>query len=101
MLLRNKNAVIYGGGGAIGGTVARAFAGEGAKVFLAGRTLARLDEVAREISAAGGMVEIAEVDALDEKAVETHERRLPGTLSPARLSHPSYTRTRRSACRLR
>lgn len=46
MLLQNKNAVIYGGGGAIGGAVARAFAREGAKVFLAGRTLARLDLLA-------------------------------------------------------
>lgn len=42
MLLQSKNAVIYGGGGAIGGAVARAFAREGAKVFLAGRTLAKL-----------------------------------------------------------
>src|SRR4051812_30749764 len=38
MLLKNKIAVIYGGGGAIGGAVARTFAREGAKVFLAGRT---------------------------------------------------------------
>jgi uncharacterized protein YndB with AHSA1/START domain len=36
VLLKNKNAVIYGGGGAIGGAVARAFAREGARVFLAG-----------------------------------------------------------------
>jgi NADP-dependent 3-hydroxy acid dehydrogenase YdfG len=41
-------------------------------VFLAGRTLARLDRVADEISAAGGSAETAEVDALDEKAVEEH-----------------------------
>ena len=72
MLLQNKNAVIYGGGGAIGGAVARAFAREGAKVFLAGRTLAKLDAVAREISAAGGAVETAQVDALDEQTVEKH-----------------------------
>jgi len=71
-MLENKNAVIYGGGGAIGGAVARAFAREGAKVFLAGRTLAKLDQVARGISAAGGMAEIAEVDALDEKAIDKH-----------------------------
>jgi NAD(P)-dependent dehydrogenase (short-subunit alcohol dehydrogenase family) len=32
-MLRNKNAVVYGGAGAIGGAVARAFAREGAKVF--------------------------------------------------------------------
>ena len=51
MLLNNKNAVVYGAGGAIGGAVARAFAREGARVFLAGRALAKLDEVARDISA--------------------------------------------------
>lgn len=72
MLLENKNAVIYGAGGAIGGAVARAFAREGAKVFLAGRTFARVEAVAREISAAGGMVEAAQVDALDEQAIEKH-----------------------------
>jgi 3-oxoacyl-[acyl-carrier protein] reductase len=72
MLLANKNAVIYGGGGWVGGAVARAFAREGAKVFLAGRTPATLDEVAEEISAAGGEAETAQVDALDEQAVDTH-----------------------------
>jgi 3-oxoacyl-[acyl-carrier protein] reductase len=45
VLLEHKNAVIYGGGGAIGGAVARAFAREGARVFLAGRTLAPLEDV--------------------------------------------------------
>jgi 3-oxoacyl-[acyl-carrier protein] reductase len=72
MLLESKNAVIYGGGGAIGGAVARAFAREGATVFLAGRTLATLDEVAKEITAAGGAAETAEVDALDGSAVDEH-----------------------------
>jgi len=38
VLLEDKNAVIYGGGGKVGGAVARAFAREGAKVFLTGRT---------------------------------------------------------------
>jgi NAD(P)-dependent dehydrogenase (short-subunit alcohol dehydrogenase family) len=72
MLLQDKTAVVYGGGGAIGGAVARAFAREGANVFLAGRTLATLDRVADEIAAAGGAVETAEVDALDERAVDEH-----------------------------
>jgi 3-oxoacyl-[acyl-carrier protein] reductase len=72
MLLENKNAVIYGGGGSIGGAVARAFAREGAKVFLAGRTLTTLNRVAGEISAAGGEAETAQVDALDEQAVDAH-----------------------------
>ena len=66
MLLEGKNAVIYGGGGSMGGAVARAFAREGAKVFLAGRTQAKLEEVADEIRSAGGIAETAQVDALDD-----------------------------------
>ena len=72
MLLKGKNAVVYGGGGKIGGAVARAFAREGATVHLAGRTAAPLDAVAGEIRAAGGTAETATVDALDEAAVSAH-----------------------------
>ena len=72
MLLENKNAVVYGAGGAIGAAVAGAFAREGARVFLAGRTRATLDKVASEISALGGIAEVTEVDALDEGKVEEH-----------------------------
>ena len=72
MLLANKNAVVYGGAGSVGRAVARAFASEGARVFLAGRTLATLDEVAEELSGEGGAVEAARVDALDERAVDAH-----------------------------
>jgi NAD(P)-dependent dehydrogenase (short-subunit alcohol dehydrogenase family) len=36
MLLEDKNAIVYGGGGAVGGAVARTFAREGANIFLAG-----------------------------------------------------------------
>jgi 3-oxoacyl-[acyl-carrier protein] reductase len=46
MLLENKNAVIYGAGGAIGGAVARAFAREGAKVFLSDQAGAMTGTVA-------------------------------------------------------
>jgi NAD(P)-dependent dehydrogenase (short-subunit alcohol dehydrogenase family) len=72
MMLKNKNAVIYGAGGAVGGAVARAFAREGARVFLTGRNLASVDKVAKDIAAAGGVAETAQVDALDEQAVENH-----------------------------
>lgn len=71
-MLQNKTAVIYGGGGSVGGAVARAFAREGARVFLAGRTLAKLEAVAAEIRSAGGLAETAELDALDEAAVDRH-----------------------------
>jgi NAD(P)-dependent dehydrogenase (short-subunit alcohol dehydrogenase family) len=72
VLLEQKNAVIYGGAGRVGRAIARAFAREGARVFLAGRTLATLDELAAELAAAGGAVETARVDALDERAVDAH-----------------------------
>ena len=72
MLLKGKSAVIYGAGGKIGSTVTRAFAREGAKVFLAGRTLSKLEAVAEQISDAGGAAEVAQVDALDQKAIEEH-----------------------------
>lgn len=72
MLLEGKNAVIYGGGGAIGGAVAETFAREGAQVFLAGRTAEKLEAVAERIRAAGGSPQIAQLDALDEQAVDQH-----------------------------
>ena len=72
MLLENKNAVVYGGGGSMGGAVARAFAREGARVFLAGRTMAKLDAVTREIAEADGAAEAAQVDAHDPDAVGAH-----------------------------
>jgi 3-oxoacyl-[acyl-carrier protein] reductase len=72
MLLEERNAIIYGGAGSIGGAVARAFAREGATVHLAGRTLENVERVADEIRSAGGAAEAAQVDALDEEAVDGH-----------------------------
>jgi NAD(P)-dependent dehydrogenase (short-subunit alcohol dehydrogenase family) len=72
MLLDNKIGVIYGAGGAIGGAVARAFAREGARLFLTGRLRAPVEAVAKDIVSAGGSAEAAEVDALDEQAVDQH-----------------------------
>ncbi len=64
MLLQDKIAIIYGVG-SVGGAVARTFAAEGARVFLAGRSTAKLEQVARDIPGA----EIATVDAFDQDAV--------------------------------
>jgi len=72
MLLKEKNAIVYGAAGSMGGAVARAFARAGANVFLAGRTLAKLDKVADEIRAEGGVAETAEVDAMDQSSVDAH-----------------------------
>jgi NAD(P)-dependent dehydrogenase (short-subunit alcohol dehydrogenase family) len=72
VLLDGKNAVVYGAAGSVGGAVARAFAREGARVFLAGRTPAALDAVAAGIADAGGTAETAAVDARDEAQVIRH-----------------------------
>lgn len=72
MLPAGKNAVVYGAGGAVGSAVARAFAREGAAVFLAGRRLVPLGVVAEAIRRAGGVAEAALVDARDEAAVVQH-----------------------------
>lgn len=72
MMLQKKVAVVYGAGGDIGGAVARAFAREGARVFMSGRTLRKVEAIAASIRDGGGVAEAAEVDALDEQAVERH-----------------------------
>ncbi|GAA1781029.1 SDR family NAD(P)-dependent oxidoreductase [Agromyces lapidis] len=72
MLLENKVAVIHGGGGSIGGAAARVFAREGARLYLAGRSLPRLEAAASAARAEGAEVEVAVVDAMDPDAVERH-----------------------------
>ena len=74
MLLEGKVAVVYGAG-SIGGAVARAFGGEGARVFVGDRTAAKAEALAAEIEAAGGLARGLEVDALDEESVADSSRR--------------------------
>jgi NAD(P)-dependent dehydrogenase (short-subunit alcohol dehydrogenase family) len=72
MLLQNKTAIIYGAAGAIGQTVARTFAHEGARVFITGRNKNTIQALAKKINTSGGFAEAQVVDALDEKAVNDH-----------------------------
>jgi 3-oxoacyl-[acyl-carrier protein] reductase len=72
MILQNKNAIIYGAGGSLGGAVARAFAHAGAKVFLTGRNLSSVQNLADEIIAFGGKADAYQVDAMDENAIMDH-----------------------------
>ena len=71
-LLAGKRAVVYGAAGAIGGAVSRAFAHEGAQLFLAGRTLEKVKALESELQQAGAVATAAQVDALDRAAVEKH-----------------------------
>ena len=72
MILKDKVAVIYGAAGGIGDPVARAFARDGARVFLTGHLLAPVETLANEIISANGSAEAAAVDSLDEEAVVNH-----------------------------
>jgi NAD(P)-dependent dehydrogenase (short-subunit alcohol dehydrogenase family) len=71
-LLKNKNAVIFGASGAVGTAVAKEFAAQGATVFLSGRTPSNVEQVAQEIYQDSGVAHAAQVDALDEQAVQAY-----------------------------
>jgi NAD(P)-dependent dehydrogenase (short-subunit alcohol dehydrogenase family) len=76
MLLKDKVIIIHGAGGAVGSSVALAMARQGAQLFLAGRRLASVAATAQRIRDAGGLAQTAEVDALDETAVEAHAEKV-------------------------
>src|SRR5262245_33395710 len=71
-MLEGKLAVVFGAAGSIGAAVATEFAAEGAEVCLAGRTQAKLNDVAQRIAAAGGRAHAAVVDALKDEAVDEY-----------------------------
>ena len=71
-ILEGKNAVVFGASGSIGAAVAKEFASEGARVFLAGRTKASLEVVAKQIKAVGGKAQATVVDALDDNGVNRY-----------------------------
>jgi 3-oxoacyl-[acyl-carrier protein] reductase len=100
VLLENRNAVIYGAGGSIGGAVARAFAREGAQVFLAGRTEATLEAVADDIRAAGRQAETAVVDALEEEAVDRHADAVVAAAGSLDISFNLIATRTHTGCRL-
>ncbi|MGL5857468.1 MAG: SDR family NAD(P)-dependent oxidoreductase [Angustibacter sp.] len=79
MQLEDKVAIVYGAAGSMGSTVARAFAAEGAHVFLAGRTAAKVHALAEEIIAAGGTAHADQVDVDDRDSVEQHADRVLAT----------------------
>jgi NAD(P)-dependent dehydrogenase (short-subunit alcohol dehydrogenase family) len=85
MLLQGKTAIVYGGSGAVGGAVARAFAREGARVFVAGRRQEPLDAIVADIRKAGGEAEPAPVDATDKEAVEAHLAGIVDRAGPVRV----------------
>lgn len=71
-ILHGKHAVVFGAGGSIGAEVAREFAAEGARVFLAGRSKPNLEAVAKQITERGGEARISVIDTLNDAAVNDY-----------------------------
>src|SRR5690554_2078918 len=63
---KNKVVIVTGGGGALGGSIAQAFAEQGSKVILMGRTLATLQEKADEIETGNSEIVCIAADVLNE-----------------------------------
>lgn len=72
MLLQDRVAIVYGAAGPMGSAVSRAFAREGARLFLAGRTQATLDALADELRRGGATVDTAVMDAMDVASTQAH-----------------------------
>lgn len=85
MLLRGKTALVYGGSGAVGGAVARAYAREGADVVLAARNRPALEAVAADITASGGKAAVSIVDARDPQAIRAHLDEVAERLGPVKV----------------
>ncbi len=78
-MLDSKNVLVFAASGEIGGGVARAFAREGAHVWLSGRSVGPIEELAESIEADGGKATPEVVDATDQEAVAAYVSRVSGT----------------------
>jgi NAD(P)-dependent dehydrogenase (short-subunit alcohol dehydrogenase family) len=70
MRLKDKVAIITGGGTGIGKAISQAFVKEGAVIVIAARNLSRLEQVAREISSKGGKAKVIQADISDYEQVK-------------------------------
>lgn len=70
MLLKDKIALVTGGGTGVGACIAKKLAEEGSQVILVGRTLDRLETVQKEIERKGGKAQSIQADITIQREVE-------------------------------
>jgi NAD(P)-dependent dehydrogenase (short-subunit alcohol dehydrogenase family) len=85
MRLKNKVAIIPGGGGGVGRATALAFAREGAKLLIADVRASNAEAVAREVAAQGGEAVAYEADVAKEAAVAEMVRFTESRLGPLKV----------------
>lgn len=76
MLLKNKVAVIFAAGGAVGGKVAQEFAREGATVFLSGHRLESVKKTVHVTGSTDAGVSFEQIDALNQDEVNAYLERV-------------------------
>ncbi|QTL02250.1 SDR family oxidoreductase [Aquabacter sp. L1I39] len=80
--LNGKVALVHGAGGGLGGAMAKALAAEGARVAVAGRTLANVERTVEAIREAGGTAHALQWDLADLSVIEAHFTTIEEKLGP-------------------
>ncbi len=80
--LSEETAVVLGGTGVLGGEMAKALAGQGARVAVVGRNAERGAARVAEIKSAGGQALFQKADALDRQSLTDACKRIEAELGP-------------------